>query len=69
MGLGIKRLNVNGKAKVHVKLGTREAEMITKEEQRLIVRSGGSTRAWMQVLGVVLARVSFRVSSVICIWS
>ena len=38
--------------------GTREAEMITKEEQRLIVRRGGSVRAWTQVLGVVLTCAS-----------
>ena len=42
--------------------------MITKEEQRLIVRSGGSARAQTRVLGVVLACASFGVSSVICIW-
>ena len=42
--------------------------MNTKGEQRLIIRSGGSARVQMRVLGVVLACASFGASSVICIW-
>ena len=68
MDPGIKRLNVNGKAKVQ--MSTRELKKpkgLQKKNQRLIIRSGGSARAWMRVLGVVLARASFGVSSVV--WS